>query len=61
MASSGLQLGVHVGPVPMPAPAELVHAVTRVKVDEGSGDAQSGFEPNRLWMAAGLLAVAACR
>lgn len=44
MASSGLQLGVHVGPVPMPAPAELVHAVTRVKVDEGSGDAQSGFE-----------------
>ena len=42
--SSGLKLGVHVGPVPMPAPAELVHAVSRVKVDEGSGDAQSGFE-----------------
>ena len=41
---SGLNLGVIVGPVPMPAPAEFVHAITRVKVDEGSGDAQSGFE-----------------
>jgi len=42
--SSGLKLGVNIGPVPIPAPAELVHAITRVKVDEGSGDAQSGFE-----------------
>ncbi len=44
MASSGLQLGLYIGPVPLPAPAELVHAVSRVKVDEGSGSSQSGFE-----------------
>lgn len=42
--ATGLQLGVHLGPVPLPAPAELVHAISRVKVDEGAGDAQSGFE-----------------
>lgn len=42
--ASGIQLGVHFGPVPIPAPAEFVHAISRVKVDEGSGDAQSGFE-----------------
>jgi hypothetical protein len=42
--AGGLQLGVYVGPVPVPAPAELVHAVSKVKVDEGSGGAQSGFE-----------------
>jgi hypothetical protein len=42
--STGLKLGVFYGPVPMPAPAEFLHAITRVKVDEGSGDAQSGFE-----------------
>jgi len=41
---SGLKLGVHIGPVPQPAPAELLHAISRVKVDEGSGDAQGGFE-----------------
>jgi hypothetical protein len=44
MASSGLKLGLFIGPVPLPAPAELVHAVSRVKVDEGSGSSQSGFE-----------------
>ena len=44
MASSGLKLGLFIGPVPLPAPAEIVHAVTRVKVDEGSGSSQSGFE-----------------
>lgn len=42
--ASGLQLGLFIGPVPVAAPAELVHAVTRVKVDEGSGSSQSGFE-----------------
>jgi len=44
MASSALKLGLFIGPVPLPAPAEIVHAVTRVKVDEGSGSSQSGFE-----------------
>ena len=41
---SGLQLAIQFGPVLQPAPAEFLHAVTRIKVDEGSGDAQSGFE-----------------
>lgn len=40
----GVRLGVFYGPVPVAAPAELLHAITRVKVEEGSGDAQSGFE-----------------
>jgi hypothetical protein len=42
--SSGLQLAIQFGPVLQPAPAEFLHAVSRIKVDEGSGDAQSGFE-----------------
>jgi hypothetical protein len=44
MAAGGLKLGLFIGPVPLPAPAEIVHAVTRIKVDEGSGSSQSGFE-----------------
>jgi hypothetical protein len=42
--ASGVKLGIQFGPVLQPAPAEFLHAVSRVKVDEGSGDAQSGFE-----------------
>ena len=42
--TQGVQLGLHVGPVPVPAPRELVEALTRVKVEMGSGEAQSGFE-----------------
>lgn len=42
--TQGVQLGLHIGPVPIPAPAELVHALTRAKVETGSGEAQSGFE-----------------
>jgi hypothetical protein len=42
--ASGLKLGIQFGPVLQPAPAEFLHAVSRIKVDEGSGDAQSGFE-----------------
>jgi len=44
LMTSGLQLAIQFGPVLQPAPAEFLHAVTRIKVDEGSGDAQSGFE-----------------
>jgi hypothetical protein len=32
------------GPVPMPAPHAAIEALSSVKVDLGSGDAQSGFE-----------------
>lgn len=42
--TSGLKLNIQFGPVLQPAPAEFLHAVSRIKVDEGSGDAQSGFE-----------------
>ena len=40
----GIQLSLFVGPVPIPAPRELVEALTSVKVENGSGDTQSGFE-----------------
>ena len=40
----GIQLSLTLGPVPIPAPRELVEALVSVKVDAGSGDAQSGFE-----------------
>ena len=40
----GVKLSLLVGPVPLPAPSELVEALSSVKVDAGSGDTQSGFE-----------------
>ncbi len=40
----GIQLSLYVGPVPIPAPRELVEALVSVRVDAGSGDSQSGFE-----------------
>jgi len=40
----GIQLSLTIGPVPIPAPRELVEALVSVRVDAGSGDAQSGFE-----------------
>ena len=40
----GIQLQLHIGPVPLPAPRELVEALVSVHVDAGSGDTQSGFE-----------------
>ena len=40
----GIQLSLYIGPVPIPAPREWVEALVSVKVDAGSGDAQSGFE-----------------
>ena len=33
-----------IGPVPVPAPREVVEALVSVKVEDGSGDTQSGFE-----------------
>lgn len=40
----GIHLSLYVGPVPIPAPRELVEALVSVRVDAGSGDSQSGFE-----------------
>jgi hypothetical protein len=42
--ANGIQLSLLIGPVPMPAPRELVDALASVKVEMGSGDTQSGFE-----------------
>ena len=40
----GIQLLLFIGPVPVPAPVEVVEALSSAKVDAGSGDTQSGFE-----------------
>lgn len=40
----GIKLSLMVGPVPLPAPSEVVDALSSAKVESGSGDAQSGFE-----------------
>lgn len=40
----GIKLSLLIGPVPVPAPVEVVEALSSAKVDAGSGDAQSGFE-----------------
>lgn len=40
----GLQLSIHVGPVPVPAPREVVESLVHAKVENGAGDTQSGFE-----------------
>ncbi|MDR2153624.1 MAG: hypothetical protein LBE78_01155 [Burkholderiaceae bacterium] len=37
-------LSLFVGPVPLPAPREVVQALAHAKVEIGSGEAQSGFE-----------------
>ncbi len=42
--NTGIQLALFIGLLPVPAPAAAVRALTKVKVDEGSGDTQSGFE-----------------
>lgn len=41
---SGVQLSLRVGPVPLPVPREVTDALVKVKVEDGSGAAQSGFE-----------------
>lgn len=40
----GVKLKLLIGPVPVPAPREIVEALVLAKVEAGSGDAQSGFE-----------------
>lgn len=41
---SGVQLSLRIGPVPMVAPREVTDALVSVKVMDGSGGTQSGFE-----------------
>ncbi|HJW10888.1 MAG TPA: hypothetical protein VJ598_03820 [Albitalea sp.] len=40
----GIQLQLLIGPVPIPAPQEVVQALTSVKVEAGAGETQAGFE-----------------
>jgi hypothetical protein len=40
----GIKLSLLIGPVPVPAPVEVVEALCSAKVEAGSGEAQSGFE-----------------
>lgn len=40
----GVNLQLLIGPVPIPAPKEVVEALTSVKVEAGAGDTQAGFE-----------------
>lgn len=40
----GVQLSLYIGPIPIPAPREVVESLVSARVDSGSGDAQSGFE-----------------
>src|SRR5262245_50453636 len=44
MMQGGNQLSLYIGPVPVPAPREVVDALVRAKVENASGDTQSGFE-----------------
>ena len=40
----GIKLSLFIGPVPVPAPKELVEALSSVRVDAGAGETPSGFE-----------------
>jgi hypothetical protein len=44
MMHGGVQLSLFIGPVPLPAPREAVAALVRAKVEDGSGETQSGFD-----------------
>ncbi len=44
MMQGGIQLSLYIGPVPVPAPREVVDALVHAQVKNGSGDTQSGFE-----------------
>jgi hypothetical protein len=44
MKNGGVQLSLQIGPVPVPAPREVVESLVHVKVEDGSGGTQSGFE-----------------
>jgi hypothetical protein len=39
-----VQLALRVGPVPVPAPVDVTNALVQAKIDDGTGDTQSGFE-----------------
>jgi hypothetical protein len=39
-----IKLQLLIGPVPIPAPQEVVEALTSVKVEAGAGETQAGFE-----------------
>src|SRR3954466_49393 len=40
----GVDLSLKIGPVPVAAPREVVESLVQVKVEDGSGGTQSGFE-----------------
>ena len=40
----GIKLSLFIGPVPVPAPKELVEALSSVRIDAGADETQSGFE-----------------
>lgn len=40
----GIRLSLFIGPVPIPAPSEVVEALSSAKVETGAGESQSGFE-----------------
>jgi len=42
--NGGVQLSLYIGPVPVPAPREVVESLVHAKVESGAGDIQSGFE-----------------
>jgi hypothetical protein len=41
---SGIKLSLHIGPVPLPAPAFVIEALSSAKIEAGSGETQAGFE-----------------
>jgi hypothetical protein len=40
----GIKLSLSIGPVPLPAPAAVVEALSSARVEAGTGDTQAGFE-----------------
>ena len=41
---SGIRLSLFIGPVPIPAPQEVVESLTSARIEAGSGETQAGFE-----------------
>ena len=44
LIQGGVQLSLYIGPVPVAAPRAMVESLVSARVENGSGDAQSGFE-----------------
>jgi len=40
----GIRLSLFIGPVPIPAPQEVVESLTSARIEAGSGETQAGFE-----------------